>query len=118
MPGNNRYARVCAGQSRSEKFSRGILAAVFFRAPKKAKNVAEALERLRQIFGKTRENGAEFCCFPGWSWYNGYITAIFRAQFAAERIMPGYARGLQNPDYAPNYAIMPEHNGEDPRLSV
>ena len=28
--------------------------------------------------------------------------------------MPGYARGLQNPDYAPNYAIMPEHNGEDP----
>ena len=30
------------------KISRGILAAVFFRAPKKAKNVAEALERLRR----------------------------------------------------------------------
>ena len=29
--------------------------------------------------------------------------------------MPGYARDLQNPDYAPNYAIMPEHNGEDPK---
>ena len=28
--------------------------------------------------------------------------------------MPDYAQNLQNPDYAPNYAIMPEHNGEDP----
>ena len=26
--------------------------------------------------------------------------------------MPDYAQNLQNPDYAPNYAIMPEHNGE------
>ena len=31
--------------------------------------------------------------------------------------MPDYAQNLQNPDYAPNYAIMPGHNGEDPRLA-
>ena len=77
------------------------------------------LRKLCQVFFGTAarsrtEMSVEFCCFPGWSWLNGYITAVFRAQFAAERIMPDYAQNLQNPDYAPNYAIMPGHNGEDP----
>ena len=117
MPGNNRYARVCAGPNRSEKnFQEGFWPAVFFARRKRPKMLRVSAPQA--IFGKTTENSAEFCCFPGWSWRNGYITAIFRAQFAAERIMPGYARGLQNPDYAPNYAIMPEHNGEDPTRTV
>ena len=117
MPGNNRYARVCAGPNRSEKNFKRVFGPQFFSRAEKGQKCCGSVGTAsapQAIFGKTTENSPVFCCFPGWSWRNGYITAIFRAQFAAERIMPGYARGLQNPDYAPNYAIMPEHNGEDP----
>ena len=134
MPGRNDYARVCTAQTVLRKnFKRGFWPQFFSRAEKGQKcrgfwpqffSRAEKGQKCcgsirtasapQAIFGKTTENSAEFCCFPGWSWRNGYITAIFRAQFAAERIMPDYAQNLQNPDYAPNYAIMPGHNGEDP----
>ena len=117
MPGRNDYARVCTAQTVLRKnFKRGFWPQFFSRAEKGQKccGSIRTASAPQAIFGKTTENSAEFCCFPGWSWRNGYITAIFRAQFAAERIMPDYAQNLQNPDYAPNYAIMPGHNGEDP----
>ena len=80
MPGNNRYARVCAGQNRSEENFKRDFGRSFFRAPKKAKNVAEASERLRRrrrFSAKPRKTVRNFAAFragPG-------VTATQRLYF-------------------------------------
>ena len=66
MPGNNRYARVCTGPTVLRKKSGGVFGRDFFRAPKKAKNVAEASERLRRrrrFSAKPRKTVRNFAAF-------------------------------------------------------